>query len=126
MINDHTDYRTTPDKPELFNYIFQHWQVNKKRQDDRSVCFVHMSTLSLITMGSGERREVDMREEKGVSGKLTQQGNVPATHSRHNITLHHTLHLVRNSSRPYMVMSITLVVDIKHSRKINKGSPAAP
>lgn len=77
-------------------------------------------------MGSGERREVDIREEKGVSGKPTQQGNVPATHSRDNVTLHHTLHLVTNSSQPYMVMSITLVVDIKHSRKINRGSPAAP
>lgn len=76
-------------------------------------------------MGSGERRGDDIREGKGVSGKLTQQGNTPATHSRHNVTLRHTLHLVRNSSQPYMVMSITLVVDIKHSRKINRGSLAA-
>lgn len=77
-------------------------------------------------MRSGERWEVDMREEKGVSAKLMQQGNFPATHSRHNVTLHQTLHLVRNSSQSYMVMSITLVVHIKHSRKINRGSQAAP
>lgn len=80
--------------------------------------------VSLITMGSSEGREVDIREEKGV-GKLMQQGNTPIARSRHNVTLHHTLHLVRNSSQPYMVMPITLVVDVKHCRKI-RGSPAAP
>lgn len=79
-------------------------------------------------MGSGERRESDIRKEKEASGQLMPKGNFPATHSGDNITLHHTLHLVTNSSQPYMVMSITLhfvVVDIKHSRKI-RGLPAAP
>lgn len=75
-------------------------------------------------MESSEGREGDIREEKGV-GKLVQQGNSPVALSGHNVTLHHTLHLVRNSSQPYMVMLITLVVDVKHCRKI-RGSPAAP
>lgn len=53
-----------------------------------------------------------------------QHGETLGAHSRH-VTLHHTVHLVRNSSQPYMVMLITLVVDVKHCRKI-RGSPAAP
>lgn len=49
----------------------------------------------------------------------------PSAAHRHNVTLYHTLHLVRGSSQPYMVMLITLVADVKHCRKI-RGSPAAP
>lgn len=63
-------------------------------------------------------------------GAERERGSIRETslpHSRDNVTLHQTLHLVTDSSQPYMVMSITrVVVYVKHSRKINRGSPAAP
>lgn len=54
-------------------------------------------------MGSSEGREVDRREGKKEWGTDATGRKPPATH-RHNITLYHTLHLVRGSSQPYMVM----------------------
>lgn len=87
----------------------------RKTQDQSSVCFVHIGTF-LITMGSSEGREVDTREGGGGGrvGNRCDGGErppLPAAHSRHNVTLYNALHLVRGSSQPYMVMSITLVAD---------------
>lgn len=83
---------------------------------------MHISTF-LITMGSSEGREGDRREGKKEWG-TDVAGRKPPTAHRH-VTLYHTLHLVRGSSQPYMVMPIMLVADVKHCRKI-RGSPAAP
>lgn len=62
-------------------------------------------------------------KKKRVGNRCDREKPPPAAH-RH-VTLYHTLHLVRGSSQPYMVMPITLVADVKHCRKI-RGSPAAP
>lgn len=49
----------------------------------------------------GEQRENEGRHKAG-------KGSIRKTDATGNVTLHHTLHLVTNSSQPYMVMSITL------------------
>lgn len=76
-------------------------------------------------MGISEGREVDTREGGGGGGDGGERPPLPAAHSRHKVTLYNALHLVRGSSQPYTVMSITLVADGKHCRKV-RGSPAAP
>lgn len=81
-----------------------------------------------MTMGSSGGRVTQGRGEekkKRVGNRCDGEKPPPAAHSRHNVTLYHALHLVRGSSQPYVVMSITLVADVKHCRKI-RGSPAAP
>lgn len=85
--------------------------------------------LSLITMGSGERREVDIREETGVSGKLMPTGKHPChkQQRQHHITSHATFsHKFFPALHGNVDNTSLVVVDIKHSRKINRGSPAAP
>lgn len=87
---------------------------------------MHISTF-LMTMGGSGGRLTQGRGKKewGTDATGRSARPPPAAHSRHNVTLYHALHLVRGSSQPYVVMSITLVADVKHCRKI-RGSPAAP
>lgn len=80
-------------------------------------------------MGSGERREVDIREEKGNIGGTDAAGRRPrhTQQRQRHITSHATFsHKFFPALHGNVNNTSLVVVDVKHSRKINRGSPAAP